>query len=273
MKRAPYPGHLKLGSTGEPVVLMKRALRLAGLLPGKGKPTGYLGPFARLALYRLGRAKKLPALERPGKLKPGTRGGLRVFNTRGGYGPRAHVKLANYYDAYGASRLQAIARARQIGSVRAAGIAACDLVINHRGSIHYTQSARRMSGVRGRLLPPAYGTWEDCSSEATWIFYVMHRTAQRFGGSVPDPNYGPGGPMYNGQGYTGTQVRHGLPINAFAGAAPLTLVFYGWPIGHVTVKRSPTRCMSMGSEAGPRDEYVGYRTPVAARIYPIHLPA
>lgn len=269
MDRAPYPGKLHLGSTGEPVVLMKRALRLAGLLPGKGKPTGYLGPYARLALYRLGRAKTLPALESPGKLKPGRRGGLRVFNTSGSYGPRAHRKLANYYDAYGASRLQAIARVRQIGAVRAAGLAACELVINHRGSIHYTQSGLRMSGVRGRLVPPRFGAYEDCSSEATWIAFVMDQVARRLGGRFPDPN----GSDYNGQGYTGTSIRHGLPINAFAGSAAVTWVFYGWPISHVVVKRSPTRAMSMGSEAGPRDEYVGYRTPVAARIYPIHLPA
>lgn len=269
MNRAPYPGKLKLGSTGEPVVLLKRALRLAGLLPGKGKPTGYLGPFAALALRRLGAAKTLPALSKPGQVKTGRRGGLRVFDTGGTYGPRAHVKLANYYDDYGASRLRAIARARQVASVQAAGVAAMNLVINNRGAIHYTQSSLRMSGVRGRLVPPGFGRYEDCSSEATWMAYVMDQVARRFGGSFPDPN----GLGYNGQGYTGTQTAHGVPVSAFAGPIARTFVFYGWPVGHVAVKKSMARVMSMGSERGPLDEPVGYRTPTAARAYPLVLPA
>lgn len=266
MDRTPYLGPLKLGSTGEPVVMLKRALRAAGLLPGKGKPTGYLGPFARRALVKLGQADKLPPRTKGGAW----RRGLKRFDTGGVYGPRAHRKLAAYYDAYGSSRLRAITRARQLGSVRAAGVGACNLVIARRSSIHYTQSARRMSGVRGRLLPPAFGTWEDCSSEATWILYVMHRAAQRFGGRVDDPN----GLGYNGAGYTGTQTPHGIPVNAFA-APLLSLVFYAsrGRISHVAVKRTLARVMSMGSESGPRDEGVGYRPPVAARAYPIVLPA
>jgi len=270
MKRAPYPGRLKLGSTGEPVVLLKRALRLAGLLPGKGKPTGYLGPFARRALVRLGPVTHLPALEKPGKTKRGVRSVHAIPGGTGGqYGPRGHVKLANYYDAYGASRLRAIRRAKEIASIQAAGVAACNLVIRNRGVIHYTQTARRMSGVRGHLLPPAFGKWEDCSSEATWIAFVMNAHAQRFGGSYPDPN----ALGYSGVGYTGTMTRNGIPISAFAGPAAFTFVFYGWPVGHVTVKTAMAWCMSMGSEAGPRAERVGYRVPVTARYYPPRLPA
>ena len=264
MERAPYTGPLKLGSTGEAVVLMKRALRKAELLPGKGKPSGFLGPFAVRALVKLGQARVLPA-QRPGGAK---RRGLKVFKTGGIYGPNAHRKLAPHYDDYGASRLRAIARARQVASVQAAGVAAMNLVINNRGVVHYTQGSSRMSGVRGRMVPPSFGRWEDCSSEATWICYVMHRAAQRFGGSFPDPN----NLGYNGQGYTGTQVNHGVPVSAFGGPIARTFVFYGWPIGHVAVKKSMTRVMSMGSERGPLDESVGYRTPTAARAYPMVLP-
>jgi peptidoglycan hydrolase-like protein with peptidoglycan-binding domain len=265
--RAPYPGKLKLGSTGEPVKLMKRALRLAGFLPGKGKPTGFLGPIAVRQLRRFGNATSLPALEKPGVVKPGRRK-VKAIANGGQYGPRTHVKLANYYDAYGASRLQAIRKARAVAAVNAAGIGACNLVITNRGSIHYTQSAARMSGVRNGYVPPQYGKWEDCSSESTWIAYVMDRTARRLGGSFPDPN----GLGYNGQGYTGTMVTHGIPVNAYAGPSPRTAVFYGWPIGHVGWKKSMTRVMSHGSERGPRDEPVGYRTPTAARVYPLYLP-
>ena len=264
MERAPYTGPLKLGSTGEPVKLMKRALREAGLLAYKGKPSGFFGPFAVRALVKLGAADRLPP-KNPGGA---WRRGLRKFKTGGIYGPNAHRKLAPHYDAYGASRLRAIARARQVASVQAAGIAAMNLVINNRGSIHYTQSPRRMSGVRGQLVPPRYGSWEDCSSETTWICYVMHRAAQRFGGSFPDPN----NLGYNGQGYTGTQINHGVPVNPFAGPVARTMVFYGYPIGHVGQKVSMNRIMSMGSEAGPLNVLVGYRTPTAARAYPLVLP-
>lgn len=269
MKRAPYPGQLKLGSTGEPVVLLKRALRLAGLLPGKGKPTGYLGPIARRALIKLAQAKTLPALEKPGKTKPGKRP-VKPIPVSGIYGPAAHVKLANYYDDYGASRLRAIARARQIASVKAAGVAAMNLVINNRGRIHYTQGAARMSGVRNGYVPPKYGSYEDCSSEATWIAYVMDRAARKFGGSFPDPN----GLGYNGQGYTGTQTAHGKEVSALGGPVAFTFVFYGsgYRIGHVAVKKMMARVMSMGSERGPLDESVVYRQPITARVYPLILP-
>jgi len=268
VKRAPYPGELKLGSTGEPVVLMKRALRLAGLLPGKGKPSGFLGPFARRALVKLAEAQHLPALAKPGVVKPGERA-VHAFAPSGVYGPKAHVKLANYYDEYGASRLRAIARARQVASIRAAGLAACRLVIANRGVIHYTQSALRMSGVRNRFVPPMFGHWEDCSSEATWIAFVMDQTARRFGGRYPDPN----GRGYDGEGFTGTMTANGVPVAAGGGVPGFTAVFYGWPISHVVWTMEAGRAMSMGSERGPLDESIYYRTPTTARYYPPVLPA
>lgn len=268
MVRAPYPGQLKLGSTGESVVLMKRALRAAGLLPGRGKPTGYLGPFAVRALRKLGKAERLPALAKPGTRKPGMRGGLKKFDTGGTYGPRAHRKLANYYDDYGASRLRAYARLRQIQSVATAGIAAMNLVINNRGSIHYTQGPRRMSGVRLRLLPPRFGQWEDCSSEDTWIAWVMDQFARRFGGTYPDPNRR----GYDGQGYTGTIAANGIHVSPAAGPPAFTSVLYGWAptFSHVTRKITMVRCMSHGGEYGPINVNLNYRLPMAARVtYPI----
>lgn len=268
MRRAPYPGRMKLGSTGQQVVLLKRALRQAGLLPGRGKPTGYLGPFAARAIRKLGAAKHLPALERPGKTKPGRRS-VKPIRNAGVYGPRSHVKLANYYDAYGAARLRAIARARQVASIQAAGVAACRLVVRNRGVIHYTQSVLRMSGVRGKLLPPQFGRWEDCSSEATWIAYCMDATARRFGGRFPDPN----GLGYSGLGYTGTMIRNGRSISAYAGPPAFTSTFYGVPIGHMGVKMSMAYIMSHGSERGPVEVPLGYRRPVAARYYAPVLPA
>jgi hypothetical protein len=269
MVRAPYPGHLKLGSTGEPVVLMKRALRAAGLLPGKGKPTGFLGPFAVRALRKLGKAHTLPALAKPGVVKHGTRGGLHVFDTTGAYGPRAHVKLANYYDDYGAQRLRAYARLRQVQSVAAAGLAAMNLIITMRGLIHYTQSARRMSGVRYRLMPPHFGTTEDCSSEVTWVAWVMDQVARRFGGRYPDPN----GLDYNGQGYTGTIAGNGIPVQPAAGPPVFTAVLYGWfPFHHVVRKMTMEMAMSMGQEADPRMVSIFYRLPTAARVVLPVLP-
>lgn len=259
---------MKLGSTGQQVVLMKRALRQAGLLPGRGKPTGYLGPFAVRAIRKLGAARHLPALEKPGVTKPGSRV-VKPITNGGVYGPRSHVKLANYYDAYGAARLRAIARARQVATIQAAGVAAMRLVVAHRGVIHYTQSPMRMSGVRNGYLPPSFGKWEDCSSEATWIAYVMNAAAKRIGGSFPDPN----GLGYSGWGYTGTQTAHGREVSAFRGPIAFTFVFYGSPIGHVAVKQTAGYVMSHGSERGPRNEPIGYRRPTTARYYAPVLPA
>lgn len=270
MKRAPYPGQLKLGSTGPTVVLLKRALREAGLLPAVGKPTGFLGPYAVQALVKLGRASTLPALVRPGVTRPGAR---RVvpFQNGGIYGPRSHVKLANYYDDYGASRLRAIERARQIGQVQAAGIAACNLVIDNRGVIHYTQGPLRMSGVRGHLMPPRFGHWEDCSSERTWVAWVQDQVARLFGGRYPDPN----GRDYDGEGFTGTLVTTGSIVPAASGPIAFTSVFFGPPpsFTHVAVKRAMDRLMSMGSEAGPLDEPLFYRPVAEARLNLPVLPA
>lgn len=271
MNRSPYPGEMRLGSTGEAVVLLKRALRLAGLLPGRGKPTGFLGPFARAALVRLGNANQLPLLARPGVLAspPGWHHRLRTFQTGGIYGPNAHTKLANYYDDYGATRLRAITRARQIMTIQAAGLAACNLVIHNRGVIHYTQSALRMSGVRSRLTPPRFGTWEDCSSEATWIAFVMDQVAKRIGGRYHDPN----GFDYNGQGFTGTLTQNGRVVPAASGPLAFTLVFYFNPISHVATKLTAATVESMGSEAGPLEEPTYYVSLNHARVYLPTLPA
>lgn len=54
-----------------------------------------------------------------------------------------------------------------------------------RGSIHYTQGWLRMEGVKNKLKPPAYPHWEDCSSFATWCYWVA---------GLKDPN----GLGYNG---------------------------------------------------------------------------
>src|SRR5688500_2077727 len=70
----------------------------------------------------------------------------------------------------------------------------------NRYGIHYTQSSLRMSGVRNRIKPPAYGRYEDCSSFATWCYWVA---------GVNDPN----GRGYDGFGYTGTLANFGRKIS------------------------------------------------------------
>lgn len=125
----------------------------------------------------------------------------------------------------------------------------------HEPSIHYTQSSRRMSGVRGRLRPPAFGRYEDCSSFSTWCYWVA---------GAADPN----GLGYNGQGYTGTLAAHGRLIPPRR-ARPGDLVFYGggFPYTHVAVYIGGGRIVSHGSESGPKVTSMNYRPVSAVRSY------
>jgi hypothetical protein len=123
--------------------------------------------------------------------------------------------------------------------------------------IHYTQGPQRMQGVREQIRPDAVPSYEDCSSFATWCYWVA---------GAPDPN----GLGYNGTGYTGTQVSHGRGVG-LAGRNPGDLIFYGssWSsTTHVALVAQDTRyVVSHGSEGGPyycaydyRSDIVGVRS-------------
>jgi hypothetical protein len=64
------------------------------------------------------------------------------------------------------------------------------------------------------LKPPAISNRWDCSGCATNGHYV---------GGFPDPN----GLGYSGEGYTGTQIDHGIRVSHLSELKPLDLIFYG----------------------------------------------
>ena len=120
------------------------------------------------------------------------------------------------------------------------------------GQIHYTQDYRRMWGVREQVRPDDVPPYEDCSSFATWVYWVA---------GAPDPN----GLGYNGSGYTGTQVNHGRSVG-LGGRRPGDLIFYGssWSsTSHVTIVASDTSyVVSHGSEGGPYYSEYDYRSDI-----------
>jgi hypothetical protein len=131
------------------------------------------------------------------------------------------------------------------------------LGVDKAEQIHYTQDYRRMWGVREQVRPDDVPPYEDCSSFATWCYWVA---------GAPDPN----GLGYNGSGYTGTQVNNGRSVG-LDGRRPGDLIFYGgsWSsTSHVAIFTSDTSCVvSHGSEGGPyyceynyRSDIVGVRS-------------
>jgi len=126
----------------------------------------------------------------------------------------------------------------------------------HEPTMHYTQSALRMQGVRQHIRPPACPHWEDCSSFSTWCYWVA--------GAV-DPN----GRGYDGQGYTGTLTDHGRVVS-YRDARPGDLIFYGGTFsvpGHVVVYIGNGRAVSHGSESGPKIVSATYRPINHVRSY------
>jgi cell wall-associated NlpC family hydrolase len=107
-----------------------------------------------------------------------------------------------------------------------------------------------MYGVRHHVRPPGIPHYEDCSSFATWVYWVA---------GLPDPNK----LGYNGQGYTGTLVRNGGSISPQL-ARPGDLAFYGWGFNgvpkHVAVCVGFGRVVSHGSESGPLLLGIRYRS-------------
>lgn len=266
--RVPYLGQIKPGGTGEWVRLVKRALHNAGLYNGKttGRGAGWAGPFFVIALAKLARAKRLPNHDGNGKVVHGTHA-VKTYAVTGVYGPKAHVKLAAYFDEYGAAQATAILTARQraarVAAIIASGVNAMRLIVAQRAFIRYSQTYRA-SGIRYKRLPPHYGGEEDCSSERAWVCWVMHMTAQRWGWSVPNPTYAAG--TYNIVGNTTSERENPNVgwVQSFAAGVPgLTATHYLDP-DHVGSKFTPTTIEEMGSDPGPLQVPPGYR-----RIYEI----
>lgn len=232
----PLQRTIKRGAKGADVRATKYALKRAGFKRGI-----VLSNKAGLAWQRnLKRFQAKHGLKADGEYGPATHKALRPYIARVPYA----VWLWNHY-VHKAS----IAPRRVIVNTALYGVA-------HSGSIHYTQSSRRMEGVRRRLKPPAYPRYEDCSSFATWCYWVA---------GAPDPN----GRGYDGQGYTGTLASHGKRVSRLAEARPGDLIFYGggFPYGHVAVYIGGGKVVSHGSEHGPLVCSAAYRPISTIRSY------
>lgn len=260
----PFARKLEKNARGRDVLAMQRALRKAKIR--RIPPTGVHGFTSRRNVARFQKTQGLAAT--------------------GVYDLATHRALAPLFDLYGASLMTKAKAAQEKTSVarkrHALIVAAAILVYNERARIHYTQGPSRMMGVLRKLRPPAYPTEADCSSMATWL---------PFQAGAPDPN----GRGYDGYGYTGTLVLHGLKAGreipkSEAGRSDehLDLLFYGREtteplgtfvhqvngrrlrIGHVAIAVSPTRAVSHGSEGGPYLVEHGYRSDYCLAIrYPL----
>lgn len=214
----PFPRTIRVGAAGRDVLAVKRALSRAGYIRWGGF-TSIFGPYAAISL------KRFQAKER--------------LKQDGIYGEASHRHLAPYFDAYGAWLMGQAAETPELRKRRSI-VAAAMFGYTSRNSIHYSQAAGyRMWGVRHRIRPPSVPVWEDCSSFATWCYWVA---------DAPDPN----GLGYSGYGFTGTQIGHGRMVHPDE-LEPGDLVFYGRRSipSHVAVYVGSGRVVSHGSEAGP----------------------
>lgn len=229
----PFKRTLKQGMAGPDVRAVHRALRVArGESPGS--PTRVFGPYMKKRLIAFQKSKRLTA--------------------DGVYGLATHRALAPYFDNYGRWLLGQTKLLSTADLKRQKIVSTAMHGYNNRYGIHYTQSGLRMQGVRQKIRPPAYPRYEDCSSFATWCYWVA---------GVSDPN----GLGYSGYGYTGTLARHGVRIST-AQMKPGDLIFYGWfPHNHVTIYVGNGRCVSHGSESGPVLLPYNYRTVNSVRRY------
>jgi len=121
------------------------------------------------------------------------------------------------------------------------------------GRMIYTQGADRMQGVREKIRPPDWPKHADCSSLATWVYWVSE---------YPDPN----GLGYNGTGYTGTLDDHGHRVSEVQ-AKRGDLVFYSNP-DHVAVYVGNGRVVGFGHQGGPDNTDMDYRDVTQIRHYP-----
>jgi peptidoglycan hydrolase-like protein with peptidoglycan-binding domain len=218
---------LRVGSKGRDVRAVQRALKKAGSRPATH-------PLSNLFDDQM--VEEVKAFQ--------TAQGIGVD---GEVGEETFARLEPFVDAFGKSLIGAAQRQLASASnVRQQIVAAAECGYRNRDSIHYTQDARRMSGIRDQRRPSAFGEWEDCSSFATWCYWAA---------GAPDPN----GLSYNGQGYTGTQVQNG---RITANPQPGDLVFYGAGAvpRHVAVYVGNGRVVSHGSEPGPTLVPIDYRS-------------
>jgi putative peptidoglycan binding protein/NlpC/P60 family protein len=215
------PRHLKLGSVGRDVRAIQRALRKANFRPKADPTTDVFDQRLKSQVTEFQRARGLTPAD-------------------GEIGADEYAALKQFIDAFGRVLIQRAAKAAaEANTTRKKIVAAARLCFDHRDEIHYTQSSKRMDGVRRKLKPPQFPVQEDCSSFVTWCYFAA---------GAPDPN----GNGYDLNGFTGDEVQHGTEV-----ATPRLgdLVFYGRGrngINHVNLYVGGGKIIGHGGEAGPR---------------------
>lgn len=215
---------LKRGMRGSDVLGIKYGLRKAGF--GRG--------LVFNNRYGLGVVNNVKRLQR-----------ARGLHVDGQIGPKTWAALRPQMPPYGCWLVN------HYKPVAPVGVA--DLVVKealylaaHAASIHYTQSSLRWQGIDNRIKPPSFPRYADCSSMATYCYWVA-------GG--PDPNN-----LGFRAGYTGTMVNHGWRVSVPRAG---DLCFYGWQSRgvpeHVAVYIGGGRVVSHGSESGPLNLPLHYR--------------
>ena len=222
----PFVRLLKQGMVGKDVVAVKRSLARAGF--GKlGPQTRLFGPFMKRNLKSF--------QKKHGLVQDGV------------YGLATHKKLAPYFDDYSLWLLHQT-HIKVAPTKRDVIVATAILGYNKSYLIHYTQGPSRMYGVKHHVMPPSVPPYEDCSSFATWCYWVA---------KAADPN----GLGYNGYGFTGTLASHGRSTTvAAAQRGDLILYGRGYPYSHVVVYIGNGKAISHGSERGPSLVNVYYRS-------------
>jgi hypothetical protein len=237
-KVVPLKRNIHLGTVGDDAFAVKRALATAGL-----RKWGDWGTHPKI--FGRQAVRELKHFQRAHGLK-----------ADGVYGPATHHVMKKYFDSWGAYLMGQV-KVIPTSSKKRAGIVAAALYGYHNNAaIHYTQSSFRMYGVRNHVRPPMIPRWEDCSSFATWCYWLA---------GAPDPN----GLRYSGFGFTGTQIQHGRRINP-SSMRPGDLVFYGWHTipSHVAIAIGNGLVISHGSEIGPLLLRYNYRSDIhSVRTY------
>jgi hypothetical protein len=215
------PRHLKVGSVGRDVRAIQRALRKARFRPKSDPTTDRFDERVKAQVIEFQRARGLTPAD-------------------GEIGADEYVALKQFIDAFGRMLIQRAAKAAaEANTTRKKIVAAARLCFEHRDEIHYTQSTKRMDGVRRKLKPPQFPVQEDCSSFVTWCYFAA---------DAPDPN----GNNYDLNGFTGDQAPRGTEVTT---PRLGDLVFYGpsrSEINHVNLYVGGGKIIGHGGEAGPK---------------------
>ena len=221
---------LRRGNAGRDVEAVQRALYKTGYVKAPRLAINIRGN-----VYNFKTAKAVKAFQADHKLE-----------VDGVYGPLTHKVMvkAGGFDAYGAWLLGHFKppkpKPEPADSLREVVAKSAMFGYFNRYAIHYTMGSMRMYGVRNKIYPPRIPIWEDCSSFATWCYFVAHK-----GNRSKDPN----GLGFNGYGYTGTLARNGRVVSK---PDVGDLGFYGpYPHKHVVIYVGSGKCVSHGSEGGP----------------------